>query len=139
MDNTAVASYSVPRGSQVVLSRIGLGRNPRVWAGPLGFWPERHLAGDDATVALSEPELRFVSFSTGRRGCPGIAPGTLFTVMLFARLLQRFTWSLPPGVDGVCPRSSPTWDSTRSRSSFESEADEPVKLLESWRSASAWS
>ncbi|XBH57113.1 hypothetical protein VPH35_078783 [Triticum aestivum] len=38
--------------------------------------------------------------------------------MLFARLLQGFTWSLPPGVDGVCPRSSPTWDSTRSRSSL---------------------
>uniref|UniRef100_A0A453II34 Uncharacterized protein n=1 Tax=Aegilops tauschii subsp. strangulata TaxID=200361 RepID=A0A453II34_AEGTS len=51
----------------------------RVWASPLGFRPERHLAGDDATMALSEPELRFVSFSTGRRAAPGSrwAPSSL--------------------------------------------------------------
>ncbi|KAI4989707.1 tyrosine N-monooxygenase-like [Hordeum vulgare subsp. vulgare] len=101
MAGTTVAGYSIPRGSQVVLSRVALGRNPRVWADPLEFRPERHLTGDDAAVALSEPELRFVSFSAGRRGCPGVALGTLFTVMLFARLLQGFTWSVPPGVDGV--------------------------------------
>uniref|UniRef100_A0ACD5XY16 Uncharacterized protein n=1 Tax=Avena sativa TaxID=4498 RepID=A0ACD5XY16_AVESA len=100
MADTTIAGYSIPRGSQVILSRVGLGRNPKVWDDPLEFRPERHLAGD-ATVGLGEPELRFLSFSTGRRGCPGISLGTLITVMLFARLLQGFTWSKPPGVDRV--------------------------------------
>ncbi|CAM0876195.1 unnamed protein product [Alopecurus aequalis] len=100
MADTTVAGYAIPRGSQVILSRVGLGRNPEVWDEPLEFRPERHLSGDDATaVGLGEPELRFVSFSTGRRGCPGISLGTLITVILFARLLQGFTWSKPPGVD----------------------------------------
>jgi cytochrome P450 len=110
MSDTTVASYSIPRGSQVILSRVGLGRNPKVWDDPLEFRPERHLlaADDDAVLGLGEPELRFVSFSTGRRGCPGISLGTIITVTLLARLLQGFTWSKPPGVDRVELREAET-------------------------------
>jgi len=106
MADAAVAGYAVPRGSHVLLSRVALGRNPAAWEDPLEFRPERHLppaaaAGPAAGggVSLSEPDLRFISFSTGRRGCPGLSLGTLITVMLLARLLQGFHWSAPPGVD----------------------------------------
>ncbi|GLT40961.1 hypothetical protein SLA2020_150550 [Shorea laevis] len=58
--------------------------------------PERHLKNDGSVVALTEPELRFISFSAGGRSCPGVTLGTSMTVMLFARLLQGFSWSLPP-------------------------------------------
>ncbi|OEL32148.1 Tyrosine N-monooxygenase [Dichanthelium oligosanthes] len=108
MADTAVAGYAIPKGSQVILSRVGLGRNPRVWEDPLEFRPERHLAGlggaagaAGSGVSLSEPELRFISFSTGRRGCPGLSLGTLITVMLLARLLQGFEWTTPTGVGTV--------------------------------------
>lgn len=47
-------------------------------------------------VDLAEPELRFISFSTGRRGCPGMVLGVAITVTLLARLLQGFDWSAPP-------------------------------------------
>ncbi|CAL4934520.1 unnamed protein product [Urochloa decumbens] len=103
MADAAVAGYAIPKGSHVILSRVGLGRNPRVWEDPLEFRPERHLldAGEAGRsgggVSLSEPELRFISFSTGRRGCPGLSLGTLITVMLLGRLLQGFEWSAPPG------------------------------------------
>lgn len=107
MADTSIAGYSIPMGSQVILSRVGLGRNPKVWDDPLEFRPERHLTGD-ANVALTEPDLRFISFSTGRRGCPGVSLGTLITVTLFARLLQGFTWSKPPGVDRVNLREAAT-------------------------------
>nr|CAN75825.1 hypothetical protein VITISV_015199 [Vitis vinifera] len=40
---TSVAGYSIPKGSHVLLSRLGLGRNPRIWEEPLNFNPERHL------------------------------------------------------------------------------------------------
>ncbi|KAH7542128.1 hypothetical protein FEM48_Zijuj02G0040500 [Ziziphus jujuba var. spinosa] len=52
-------------------------------------------------VSLAEPELRFISFSTGRRSCLGSWLGTTMTVMLLARLLQGFTWSMPPGVEKI--------------------------------------
>jgi phenylalanine N-monooxygenase len=46
-------------------------------------------------VVLTENNLRFISFSTGKRGCIGVKLGTSMTTMLFARLLQAFIWSLP--------------------------------------------
>ncbi|CAN6216520.1 unnamed protein product [Urochloa humidicola] len=99
-----VTGYHIPKGSHVILSRIGLGRNPAVWDNPLRFDPSRHLTGDDdpnAEVTLCENDLRFISFSTGRRGCVAAALGTAMSVMLFGRLLQCFTWSKPAGVTAV--------------------------------------
>ncbi|OMO78111.1 Cytochrome P450 [Corchorus olitorius] len=99
--DTKVANYFIPKGSHLLLSRVALGRNPKVWDDPLTFKPERHLKEDGSPVALIEPELRFISFSTGMRGCKGVQLGTSMTVMLFARLLQGFSWSIPPGEEAI--------------------------------------
>ncbi|KAJ1256882.1 hypothetical protein BS78_K275100 [Paspalum vaginatum] len=95
MEDTTLSGYLVPKGSHVLVSRLELGRNTDTWDAPLEFRPERHMAPD---VLLAEPDLRFVSFSTGRRGCPGMSLGSTVTMMLFARLLHGFTWSMPPGL-----------------------------------------
>lgn len=97
ISDATVAGYFIPKGSHVLLSRTGLGRNPKVWDDPLMFNPERHLKGTMTDVELTENDLRFISFSTGRRGCMGAPLGSAMTVMLLARLLQGFTWSVPPG------------------------------------------
>uniref|UniRef100_A0A0A8YM34 C79A1 n=1 Tax=Arundo donax TaxID=35708 RepID=A0A0A8YM34_ARUDO len=101
--DTTVAGYHIPRGSHVILSRTGLGRNPGVWDDPLRFDPGRHIAAGNpkAEVALTENDLRFISFSTGRRGCVAASLGTAMCIMLFGRLLQGFTWSKPAGVGAV--------------------------------------
>ncbi|KAE9598886.1 putative oxidoreductase [Lupinus albus] len=96
MSDTIVANYFIPKGSHIVIRRQGLGQNPKVWKEPLKFKPERHLKSDGSNLVLAEPSLNFVTFSTGRRGCPGLMLGTSMTVMLFARLLHGFTWSVPP-------------------------------------------
>ncbi|VAH24512.1 unnamed protein product [Triticum turgidum subsp. durum] len=106
MVDTTIAGYTIPKDSHVILSRMGLGRNPKIWNEPLDFQPERHL--NTANVLLSEPGLRFISFSSGRRGCPGISLGTSVTVMLFARMLQGFTWTKPLGVDRISLQESNT-------------------------------
>ncbi|KAK3157481.1 hypothetical protein QOZ80_2AG0123080 [Eleusine coracana subsp. coracana] len=95
-EDTTIGGYMIPKGSHVILARIGLGRKPSVWLWPEphDFQPERHL-NEGTTVGLSEPDLRFVSFSTGRRGCPAVPLGSCVTMMLFARLLQGFTWTAP--------------------------------------------
>ncbi|RLN18179.1 tyrosine N-monooxygenase-like [Panicum miliaceum] len=106
-EDTAIAGYLIPKDSHVIVSRIGLGKNPKVWPEPLEFRPERHL-GDGVAVVLAEPDLRFVTFGTGRRGCPGVSLGTAFTMVLFARLLQGFSWAKPPGIDRINLQESPT-------------------------------
>ncbi|KAK7305536.1 hypothetical protein VNO77_43442 [Canavalia gladiata] len=101
MSDTTVGNYFIPKGSHVMLGRQELGRNPKVWNEPLKFKPERHLKSDGSDVVLTEPNLKLISFSTGRRGCPGIMLGTTMTVMLFARLLHGFTWNAPPNVSAI--------------------------------------
>lgn len=99
MANTTIAGYTIPKDSHVILSRLGLGRNPKIWVKPLEFQPERHL--NTANVLLTDPGLRFISFSSGRRGCPGISLGSSVTMILLARMLQGFTWTKPLGVKSV--------------------------------------
>ncbi|KAI6699749.1 hypothetical protein NL676_014073 [Syzygium grande] len=101
MSDAIVAGYFIPKGSHVVLSRLGLGRNPKVWNKPLEFRPERHLTSDCTEVQLTEPNLGFISFSTGRRGCVAPMLGTAMTVMLLARMVQGFNWKAPPDVTSI--------------------------------------
>ncbi|XP_071728063.1 valine N-monooxygenase 1-like [Rutidosis leptorrhynchoides] len=98
--DTTVAGYFIPKGSHVLVSRYGLGRNQDVWDNPLTYNPERHMNGD-IEVVLTDHDLRMFSFSTGRRGCPGVLFGTTMTIMLIARLVQGFTWELPPNESHV--------------------------------------
>ncbi|KAH9669854.1 Phenylalanine N-monooxygenase [Citrus sinensis] len=101
--DATIAGYFIPKGSHVLLSRQGLGRNPEVWEDPLKFKPERHinLADHHHQVELTEPELKFISFSRGRRGCMGVALGSEMTVMLLARLLHGFDWSVPSNEEKI--------------------------------------
>ncbi|KAL0862742.1 hypothetical protein Bca101_041860 [Brassica carinata] len=103
-EDTTLAGYFVPKGSQILVSRPGLGRNPKTWEKPDAFKPERHLVDhsrDSVDVTLMEPDMGFVVFGTGRRGCAGPKLGTTMIVMLLARLLQGFEWTLPPGASQV--------------------------------------
>ncbi|GKF11938.1 cytochrome P450, partial [Tanacetum coccineum] len=99
--NTVVAGYFIPKGSHVLLSRHGLGRNPNVWTNPMQFDPDRHLGVEGKEVVLSDTELRMISFSTGRRGCPGVMMGSTITTMLLARMIQGFSWEVPYNVPRI--------------------------------------
>nr|XP_010926763.3 tyrosine N-monooxygenase-like [Elaeis guineensis] len=91
IEDTTVAGYFIPKGSRLLLSRIGLGRNPKGLERPAQIRPRPAY---DGWAARDGP--RFISFSTGRRSCMGAPPGSAMTVMLLARLLQAFDWSLAP-------------------------------------------
>ncbi|PPR95331.1 hypothetical protein GOBAR_AA25341 [Gossypium barbadense] len=85
--DTTVAGYFIPKGSRVLISCRGL--DPKVWEEPLEFKPERHLKDEwgSGGVELTENELRGL--------------GSAVTIMLFARLIQGFTWEVPPNVTKI--------------------------------------
>ncbi|XP_047965965.1 phenylalanine N-monooxygenase-like [Salvia hispanica] len=87
--DSVVGGYHIPKGSHVMLSRPGLGRNPNTWDEPLKFKPQRHTG----QVVLHDPQLQILSFSTGLRGCPAVKLGSTMVTMLLARLIQGFTWT----------------------------------------------
>ncbi|GFP83833.1 valine n-monooxygenase 1 [Phtheirospermum japonicum] len=64
--DTIVGGYFIPKGSHVLVSRPGLGRNPRIWEDPLKYKPERHIIDEEKEAT-----------------------------MLLARLLQGFSWADP--------------------------------------------
>ncbi|KAL3821210.1 hypothetical protein ACJIZ3_007115 [Penstemon smallii] len=99
--DATVGGYFIPQGSNVLLSRPGLGRNSRIWEDALTYKPERHLLDDRSEVTLVDFELNMSSFSTGRRGCAGVLLGSTMTTMLLARLVQGFTWATPFDVPNV--------------------------------------
>ncbi|KAL5728046.1 phenylalanine N-monooxygenase [Ranunculus cassubicifolius] len=99
--DTNVAGYFIPKGSHVLVSRRGLGRNPKIWKDPLQYKPERHLKLDATQVVLDDRTLRVFSFGIGRRGCPAFLLGSTMTTMLLARLLHGFTWAPPPGISSI--------------------------------------
>ncbi|MED6151881.1 hypothetical protein PIB30_086618 [Stylosanthes scabra] len=95
MEDTIVFNYFIPKSSHVLIRRQGIGQNPRIWKEPLKFQPERHLKKNGSSLTLIEPNLETFTFSTGKRGCPGITLGSTMTIMLFARLVHAFTWITP--------------------------------------------
>ncbi|KAL2488494.1 Cytochrome [Forsythia ovata] len=101
IEDATVSGYFIPKGSHVLLSRPGLGRNPRIWEEPLKFKPERHLKDDGSDVVLTDSNLTMLSFSTGRRGCAGVLLGSTMTTMLLARLIHGFTWNAPPDAPNI--------------------------------------
>lgn len=52
-------------------------------------------------VVLTDNNLNVFSFGTGPRGCSGKLLGSTMTVMMLARLVQGFTWELPPNEPNV--------------------------------------
>ncbi|GAU18634.1 hypothetical protein TSUD_124670 [Trifolium subterraneum] len=101
MNDTMVGNYFIPKGSHILIVRSVLGRNPKVWSEPYKFKPERHLKNDGSDISLTEPDLKFISFSTGRRGCSGVMLGSTMTILLLARLLHGFTWSAPSNISRI--------------------------------------
>jgi len=99
INDTMVGNYMIPKGSHVLIKRSG--RNLIVWDEPHKFKPERHFKNGESNIVLTEPDLKFISFSTGMRSCPGVKLGTTMTVLLLARLLHGFTWSIPPTTSSI--------------------------------------
>ncbi|TKV92789.1 hypothetical protein SEVIR_9G183500v4 [Setaria viridis] len=130
MEDTTIVGYLIPKDSHVLISRVGLGRNPNIWLDPHEFQPERHLM-NSSNVVLTEPGLRFMSFSTGRRGCPGVSLGSSVKVMLLARLLQGFSWTKLPGVQTIELKESPTSIALAEPLILQAEPRLPVHLYES--------
>ncbi|KAG9139026.1 hypothetical protein Leryth_023947 [Lithospermum erythrorhizon] len=98
-EDANIAGYFIPKGTQVLLLRHMIGRDPKVWDEPLQFDPSRHLKDPSKKVEISEPSLNFIAFSVGMRGCPAMPLGVAMTMMLLGRLVQGFTWNAPPNCE----------------------------------------
>lgn len=75
--------YHIPRGSTVVMSPYVTHRNPRYFADPLAFKPDRWLE------SKRPPKLAYFPFSGGARGCIGEHFARVEAVLTLATIFSR--------------------------------------------------
>ncbi|XP_015783165.1 cytochrome P450 2J2-like [Tetranychus urticae] len=95
-EDTKVGEYSIPKDSLVTFNFWSVHHDPNLWDNPELFKPERFL-NEDKSKAIKPPYL--VSFSGGKRVCPGESFAYLQLFLYLVSILQPFEISAETGKD----------------------------------------
>ncbi len=82
-----VGGYRIPKGTLILWSAHLAGRDPRAWAEPLRFDPDRFLTPSDDQKTLAD--IAWVPFGRGARNCIGFALAQMELTLIIARIAQR--------------------------------------------------
>jgi cytochrome P450 len=91
--NCDIGGYHVAHGTTVLMSQWVVQRDPRFYAEPEHFRPERW--GEDAIKTL--PKFAYFPFGGGPRLCIGNTFAMMELVLVLATIAQRFHFRLQPG------------------------------------------
>ncbi|KAK9281330.1 hypothetical protein L1049_004229 [Liquidambar formosana] len=94
MEDCDVGGYHVPKGTRLFVNIWKLHRDPRVWADPCEFKPERFLTSHAELDARGQ-HYEYIPFSSGRRSCPGLQLASQMIGLILARLVQGFDLATP--------------------------------------------
>ncbi|XP_077559314.1 cytochrome P450 2H1-like [Haemaphysalis longicornis] len=86
--DTVIGGYDVPAGTFVVPNFWALHNDPVHWPNPSQYDPTRFLNADGTELG-KRPEA-FVSFSLGRRACPGESLALMEIFLYVSTVLQNF-------------------------------------------------
>ncbi len=85
--------YTIPKGSQILLSEWVVHRDPRFFPNPEGFDPDRW----EPEKAAKLPRYAYFPFGGGPRVCIGNHFAMMEATLILATLVQRFRFELLPG------------------------------------------
>ncbi|KAI3746020.1 hypothetical protein L6452_08435 [Arctium lappa] len=88
-------SYTIPRGTQVLINVWAIRRDATLWEDPLEFKPERFLTSG---IDLRGQDFELIPFGAGRRICPGLPLAVRMLPMMLGSLLNNFDWNLDVGI-----------------------------------------
>lgn len=97
--DTTLDGYHIPAGTTAMVNMWAIARDPKIWADPLRFYPERFV--DDVDFSVLGSDLRLAPFGSGRRSCPGKVLGLTTVSYWVGTLLHEFLWT-------QCPQSPVT-------------------------------
>ncbi|CAN2390248.1 monooxygenase activity [Pristimantis euphronides] len=92
---TQFRGYRLPKGTTVIPFLSSVLSDPTQWETPEEFNPGHFL--DDKGQFRQKPA--FMAFSAGKRICAGESLARMELFLLFCSLLQKFTFTLPPGTE----------------------------------------
>lgn len=93
LQDCSIGDYHVPKGMQIWISQWVVHRDPRWFADPDAFLPER-WEGD---LAKRLPKYAYFPFGGGPRLCIGVAFAMMEAILVFATMAQRIRLSVVPG------------------------------------------
>ncbi|KAL3047706.1 hypothetical protein OYC64_021813 [Pagothenia borchgrevinki] len=100
-----IGGYTIPKGVMVMPNLTSVLFDKNEWETPNTFNPGHFLNKEGKFVKRAA----FIPFSVGKRVCLGENLARMELFLLFTSCLQRFTFSMPPGVEAVFkPRFSIT-------------------------------
>ena len=97
--DTTIGGERVPRGTTILMSPWVIHRDPRFYAAPDEFRPERWADG----LAARLPRYAYVPFGAGQRVCIGSGFAQLEAVLLLATIAQRFRLELADPAQPIEP------------------------------------
>lgn len=92
IEDCEIGGYRVPAGAQVFMFQWATQRDPRFFAEPERFYPDRW----SEEFSNSLPKYAYFPFGGGPRACIGNYFAMMETVLLLATIGQRFRFSLLP-------------------------------------------
>lgn len=88
-----LAGYRIPSGANVVVSQWVMHRDPRFFADPLKFAPDRWLREETRNL----PRFAYFPFGAGPRQCIGASFAMMEAVLLLATIARKFQLAPVPG------------------------------------------
>jgi cytochrome P450 len=88
-DMTLPDGTFLPKGSFATVNIWRINRDPKIWKDPDTFNPERHMGDNREGRNLCE----FMTFSAGKRICPGITLANIELRVMVAMMVQKYTWT----------------------------------------------
>ena len=88
-----VGGYDLPARSIVVVSPVATHHNPRLWADPEGFDPDRFLP----EAEQKRPRYAYFPFGGGPRTCLGYSFAMMEAEIILSMISQRYALDLVPG------------------------------------------
>lgn len=94
MEDDVIGGYFIPQYTIVGPSLYSIHRDPRWWAAPDSYDPNRFM---DEAAAKDRPRLAFMPFGSGRHHCLGTGMAYMNAQFLLAIIFQRYRLALPEG------------------------------------------